>query len=410
MDRFQHHLKNYARLVLKVGINLQEGQILFINAPIMAKEFIREVVRIAFEEGAKDVIVDWYDDEIRRMKYDLAPMDAFKEFPMWKAKGYEEMAANGAGFLSIIAPTPELFKGVDPEKLSLSQQTSGRAMKPFSHYVQSGKIQWSGAAIPSKEWAELVFPDLDEEAGIEALWEMIFYITRVATEDPIKSWEIHNEALKNRVQLLNEREFTSLHYTAEGTDLTIELPENHVWMGGSGSTLSGVSFTPNIPTEEVFCAPKKTGVNGRVKSTKPLNFGGQLIKGMSFVFENGRIVEYHADSGYDILKKLVETDEGSQYLGEIALVPHDSPISNTNLLFYNTLYDENASCHLAIGSAYSMNLKDASELSDEQLEDRGLNTSITHVDFMIGSDKLNIDGVSKDGEIIALFRGGNWVI
>jgi aminopeptidase len=410
MENFQHHLKNYARLTIKVGINLEKDQTLVINAPLSAQEFIREVVRTAYEEGAKNVMVDWYDDQLSRIKYDLAPMDAFKEFPMWKANGYEEMAADGASFLSIIAPTPELLKGVDPERISLAQQTGGKAMKAFSAYITAGKVKWSGAAIPSKEWAELVFPDLDVEAGIEALWEKVFYITRVTTEDPIKSWEKHNEALKSRVNFLNENAFKFLHYMGEGTDLTVELPENHVWMGGSGSTPDGVAFTPNIPTEEVFCAPKKTGVNGRVKSTKPLNYGGQLIEGMSFVFENGRIVDFNAESNYEILKSLVETDEGSHYLGEIALVPNDSPISNTNLLFYNTLYDENASCHLAIGRAYSMNLKDSSELSDEELEERGLNTSITHVDFMIGSDKLNIDGVNKNGETVALFRDGNWAI
>lgn len=410
MENFQQHLKNYARLSLKIGINLQKDQTLAINANISAQDFVRELVRVAYEEGAKNVMVEWADDQVSRIKYDLAPMDAFKEFPMWRAKGFEEMAKEGASFLSVIGPNPELLKGVDPEKISLSQQTGGKAMKPFSNYIQSGKVRWSIAAVPTKEWAALVFPELDEKAGIEALWEKIFYITRVTTEDPIKSWEKHNKTLHDRLNYLNEHQLESLHYVGPGTDFTLELPEGHVWMGGSVKTPDGVSFTPNIPTEEVFCAPKKTGVNGHVKSTKPLNFGGQLIEGMSFVFENGRIVDYDAESGYDILKKLVETDEGSHYLGEVALVPHNSPISNTNLLFYNTLFDENASCHLAIGSAYSMNLKDASELSDEQLEERGVNTSITHVDFMIGSDQLNIDGVTKSGETIAIFRDGNWVI
>jgi aminopeptidase len=410
VTQWQEQLKKYALLSLKIGINLQKGQDLVIRATVDAKDFVREVVRAAYTEGAKNVFVDWDDQQITRIKYDLAPMEAFKEFPMWLAKGYEEMAAAGASFLSIISPNPELLKGVDPEKISLAQQTGGKAMKPFSKYTKSGKARWSIVAVPTKEWAAKVFPDLDEEKGVAELWEKIFYITRVDTEDPVESWKKHNEALHRRVDFLNEKQFQSLHYTAPGTDLTIELPDGHLWKGGSMVNPDGITFTPNIPTEEVFCAPKKLGVNGRVKSTKPLNYGGQLIEGMSFVFENGRIVDYSAESGIDILKKLVETDEGSHYLGEIALVPHDSPISNTNLLFYNTLFDENASCHLAIGAAYPMNLKDATDLNDEELEARGVNTSITHVDFMIGSAELNIDGVTKDGETIALFRNGNWVV
>ncbi|MGV3488821.1 MAG: aminopeptidase [Tuberibacillus sp.] len=410
MENFQKQLKKYAQLSLKIGINLQKGQDLVIMASIEARDFVREVVRTAYEEGAKNVLVDWGDDQVSRIKYDLAPMEAFKEYPMWRAKGYEEMAANGASFLSVLAPNPELLKGVDPEKISLAQQTSGKAMKAFSEYTMSGKARWSIAAVPTKEWAAKVFPELNSEEGMEQLWEKIFYITRVTTEDPIGSWKNHNQSLHERVDFLNGKQLQSLHYQAPGTDLTIELPDNHLWMGGSTVNPYGVTFTPNIPTEEVFCAPKKTGVNGTVKSTKPLNYGGQLIEGMTFVFENGKIVDYHAESGHEILKKLVETDEGSHYLGEIALVPHDSPISNTDLLFYNTLFDENASCHLAIGAAYAMNLKDASELDDKGLEARGVNTSITHVDFMIGSAELNIDGLTKDGETVALFRNGNWAI
>jgi len=410
LGNHQEQLKKYSKLALEIGINLQKGQDLAIMATLESRDFVRELVRTAYEEGAKTVFVDWGDDLVTRIKYDLAPMEAFKEYPMWYAKGFEEMAANGTSFLSVIAPNPELLKGVNPEKIALAQQTGGKAMKGFSNYIKSGKARWSIVAVPTEEWAAKVFPELNSEEGVEQLWEKIFYITRVDQADPVESWKKHNQALHDRVEFFNNKQFKSLHYVGPGTDLTIELPDGHLWMGGSTINPDGISFTPNIPTEEVFCAPKKSGVNGTVKSTKPLNYGGQLIEGMTFVFENGKIVDYNAESGYDILKNLIETDEGSHYLGEIALVPHDSPISNTNLLFYNTLFDENASCHLAIGSAYAMNLKDAADLSDEELEARGVNTSITHVDFMIGSAELNIDAVTEDGETIALFRNGNWAI
>jgi aminopeptidase len=410
MTEFQTQLKKYAEVAVKVGINLQKGQNLVIMATISAAPYVREVVKAAYEAGAKDVFVRWDDDQITRIRYDMAPMEAFEEAPLWLARGFEEMAASGHAFLSVLSPNPELLKGVDPKKIATSHKVNGEAMRPFSNYIKAGKVSWSIVAVPNEAWAAKVFPDLDPEAGIAALWDQIFRINRITTPDPIKSWEEHIKTLHDRCDFLNEKRLKKLHYRAPGTDLTIELADRHIWLGGAKKNTSGVPYTPNLPTEEVFCAPKKTGVNGTVKSTKPLNYGGQLIEGMSFVFENGKIVDFKADKGYDILKNLVDMDEGARYLGEVALVPHRSPISDTGLLFYNTLFDENASCHLAIGSAYAMNIEGGTELDDKGLEEAGLNTSITHVDFMIGSDQLDIDGETENGETIAIFRNGNWAI
>ncbi|MFC4619237.1 aminopeptidase [Camelliibacillus cellulosilyticus] len=410
MEAFQTALQNYAELAVKIGVNVQKGQTLVVNAPVSALDFVRQVVKKAYEAGAKTVYVEWNDQVISRMAYDYAPMEAFEEFPTWKADGMEKLASQGAAFLSIAAPNPELLKGVDPKKIALAQKTAGQAMKAYAKYTKAGKVSWSIVAVPTPEWASKVFPDLDEAEAIDALWKQIFHVTRVADGKAVENWQTHTNNIAQKLAFLNDKQLKSLHYQSSGTDLTLALPENHVWMGGSVANTDGVNFVPNIPTEEVFCAPKKTGVNGTVRSTKPLNYGGQLIENIAITFKEGRIVDFHADTGYEVLKNLIETDEGSHYLGEIALVPHQSPISDTGLIFFNTLFDENASCHLAIGSAYAMNLIDGGKMSDEELEAHGLNTSITHVDFMIGSPDLNIEGITASGESITIFKNGNWAI
>ncbi|MFV9510338.1 aminopeptidase [Tepidibacillus sp. LV47] len=408
MNTFEQNLEKYAELAVKVGINVQPGQTLVINAPLTAVEFVRIVARKAYEAGAKNVHVEWNDEKLARIKYDLAPDEAFKEFPMWKAKGFEEMAENGAGFMSIISPDPDLLKGVDPKRIATFNKTAGLALQKYREYVLSDHVSWTVIGVPSKEWAAKVFPKLPEEEQIAKLWEAIFKVSRVDVEDPIQAWKEHNENLLKKVNYLNEKKYKKLHYKAKGTDLTIELPEEHVWLGGASKNQKGIIFNANIPTEEVFTMPFKHGVNGVVRSTKPLNYSGNLIENFSLTFKDGRIVDFTAEKGYDILKTLIETDEGSHYLGEVALVPYDSPISQTNILFYNTLYDENASCHLAIGSAYNSCLENGANLSKEELEKKGANQSITHVDFMIGSRDLDIDGETKDGKLEPIFRQGNW--
>jgi aminopeptidase len=408
MEKFQQHLEKYADLAVRVGVNVQKGQTLVINAPLAAAEFVRKAVKKAYEAGAKNVHVEWNDDEITRTKYELAPDEAFNEFPVWKAKGYEEMAESGAAFLSITASNPDLLKGIDPNRISAANKASGSAMATFRQYIQADKVSWSVIAVPSKEWAKKVFPQAEEEEAVQLLWEAIFQATRINLEDPVQAWKEHDQNLHTKADYLNRKHYKKLHYKAPGTDLTVELPEKHIWIGAGSVSENGQAFMANMPTEEVFTLPLKEGVNGTVTSTKPLSYGGNLIENFTLTFENGRIVDIQAEAGYETLKRLVETDEGSRYLGEIALVPHDSPISQSNTIFYNTLFDENASNHLAIGSAYAFSLEGGKQMSKEELEQHGANTSITHVDFMIGSAQMDIDGELADGTKEPIFRDGHW--
>ena len=405
---FEQYLDQYAELTIKVGINIQPGQTLVVNAPLIAVDFVRSVAKKAYLAGAKNVHIDWNDDQVSRLKFDLAPNEAFEEYPMWRAKGYEEMAEQGAAFLSIVASNPDLLKGVDPDKIATANRTSGLAMQTFRNYIQADRISWCVIAVPSPEWAAKVFPSLPTEEQVASLWKAIFKATRANLEDPVQAWKEHNAQLDQKMKHLNQRHYKTLHYEAPGTNLSIDLSDLHVWVSGGSVNQQGVPFVANIPTEEVFTTPLKEGVNGTVQSTKPLNYGGNVIENFSLTFEKGRIVSFTAESGYETLQRLIETDEGSHYLGEVALVPHHSPISNMDVVFYNTLFDENASNHLAIGNAYAFCLEGGKSMSKEELEKNGANASITHVDFMIGSDQMNIDGETADGTREPIFRNGNW--
>ncbi|MEW9668649.1 aminopeptidase [Ammoniphilus sp. 3BR4] len=408
MNHFETLLDRYAQLAVKVGVNIQPGQTLVITAPLASVDFVRKITRKAYESGAKNVHTEWTDDELTRIKYDLAPQEAFQEYPQWRAKGFEEMAANNAAFLSIVASNPDLLKGVDPERITAANKATGEAMAKFRSYAMSDKVSWTVIAVPSPAWAAKVFPDLPEQEQMEALWQAIFETTRVTQEDPVKAWQDHNDLLNQKAEYLNNRRYRFLHYEAPGTKLSLELPAGHIWVGAGSLNEKGTPFMANMPTEEVFTTPLKQGVNGTVRSTKPLSYSGNLIENFSLTFEKGRIVDFSAEKGYEVLKRLVETDEGSHYLGEVALVPHESPISRTNLIFYNTLFDENASNHLAIGNSYAFCLEGGKNMSKEELEAQGLNSSITHVDFMVGSDQMNIDGETADGTREPIFRNGNW--
>lgn len=408
MDKFSETLKKYAELAVKTGVNIQKGQTLVINSPIECAEFTRLAAECAYEAGAKDVHVEWGDEELALIKYMKAPEEAFKEFPKWKADGYEELAKNGAAFLSISASNPELLKDVDPKRIAEANKTRSIALKNYREYIMSSKVAWSVVSIPTKAWAKKVFSNLSEEEAVEKLWESIFKIVRVDKNDPVAAWDDHLKNMNEKVEFLNNKRFKKLHFISKDTDLTIELPEKHLWAGGGEYNSKGTYFVANMPTEEVFTLPLKTGVNGKVKSTKPLNYGGNLIDNFTLTFKDGRIVDFSAEQGYETLKKLIETDEGSHYLGEVALVPYDSPISNSNIIFYNTLFDENASCHLAFGMAYPTCIEGGSEMSEEDLEKAGANISLNHEDFMIGSDDLNIVGETQNGEKMQIFKNGNW--
>lgn len=408
MSEFQQRLEKYAELAVKVGVNIQKGQTLVVNVNLDAAEFVRLIVKKAYEAGANNVVVNWNDDVVSRLKYDLAPSKAFQEYPEWRAKETIAYAESGAAFMSIISSSPALLKGVDSERIANYQKAAGTALKQYRKYIQSDKVSWTVIAAPSQGWADMVFPDEPKEARIEKLWDAIFTTTRIDSEDPVAAWKKHDETLREKANYLNEKKYQKLHYKAPGTDLTIELPKKHIWCGAGSINEKGFSFMANMPTEEVFTVPNKTGVNGTVSSTKPLSYGGNIIDEFTITFENGRIVDVKAKEGEAILKQLVDTDEGSHYLGEVALVPYNSPISQANILFFNTLFDENASNHLAIGSAYAFCLEGGKSMSVEELQTNGLNESITHVDFMIGSDQMDIDGVTRDGKTEPVFRNGDW--
>lgn len=409
MNTFNDTLQKYAELSVKIGVNIQPGQTLVINSPIECADFTRLVAKKAYEAGAKDVHVEWSDEELTLIKFMDAPEEAFKEFPKWRADGYEDMAKNGAAFLSISSSNPELLKNVDPKRISEANKSRSIAMKKHREYIMSSAVSWTVVSVPTKGWAKKVFPDFNEEEAVEALWKNIFKIVRVDKEDPVDAWNKHLNNIKEKVDFLNAKKFKKLYYSSSnGTNLTIELPEAHLWAGGGELNSKKIYFVANMPTEEVFTLPLKTGVNGIVKSTKPLNYAGNLIDNFTLTFKAGKVVDFSAEKGYETLKKLLETDEGASYLGEVALVPYDSPISNSNIIFYNTLFDENASCHLAFGMAYPTCLEKGSEMNSEELKKAGANSSLTHVDFMIGSKDLQIIGETKQGEKIQIFKNGNW--
>jgi aminopeptidase len=408
MSNFQTNLEKYADLAVKVGVNVQQGQTLIVNATLDAAPFIRLVAKKAYEAGAKNVIVNWNDDAVNRTKYELAPDEAFTEYPEWRAKELTQLAENGAAVMSVVSSSPDLLKGVKSERIANFQKAAGKALSTYRQYMMSDKISWTVVSAPSEGWAKMVFPDESPEAAVDKLWDAIFKAVRVDTENPVEAWEQHNANLHEKVDYLNGKRYRKLHYKAPGTDLTIELPEKHLWVGAGSVNEQGNDFMANMPTEEVFTVPLKTGVNGYVSSTKPLSYGGNIIDNFKITFENGKITEVQAEEGEEILKQLVATDEGSHYLGEVALVPHQSPISQSNVLFFNTLFDENASNHLAIGSAYAFCLEGGKKMSKEELAEHGLNESLTHVDFMIGSSQMDIDGIKEDGSSEPVFRNGDW--
>ena len=402
-------LEKYALLLVKTGINIQNNQTLVINCPIECAAFARMVSKIAYAEGAREVVMNWRDEISSKIKFMLAPEEIFEEYPDWQRDFYLSNVRRGAAFLSISASDPELMKDVNPDRMSKSHKAASAAIKEYRERLMSNRNVWCVASIPTVSWAKKVFPELSEDEAVEKLWNSIFKTVRVDMEDPVASWETHKNCLKKSMDFLNSNKFKYLQYTNSlGTDLRIELPEGHLWLGGSDYTPEGVEFIANMPTEEVFTLPKKTGVNGTVVSSKPLNYNGNLIEEFSLTFNQGRIVDFKAEKGYETLKSIIETDEGSYYLGEVALVPHDSPISNSNILFYNTLFDENASCHLAIGKAYPVCIKNGENLSDEELVKLEVNDSFVHEDFMIGTADLQIIGITAEGKEIPVFKNGNF--
>ena len=405
----EESLREYARLLVQIGLNIQRGQRLVISAPVECAAFARLCAREAYDAGCREVVMNWHDDALTRMKYLQADEAVFDEVPLWRRHFFNDHALEGAAYLAISATDPENLKGVDPQRLVRSQQASGKALKDFDRLQMCGGFPWCIASIPIPSWARTVFPDLPEAEAMEKLWNAIFQSVRITGDGrAVERWQEHLATLHRRLERLNALRFQSLHYTNSlGTDLTIELPEGHIWQAGDDVTLSGQSYIANIPTEEIFTAPLKTGVNGVVYSALPLVNDGTIIDKFHFVVKDGRIVEAHAEKGEEALRAAISVDEGASYFGEVALVPYDSPISNQKILFYNTLFDENAACHIAFGEAYPC-LEGGQRMTKEELKARGLNDSITHVDFMVGTPDLSIVGTTHDGREIPVFVNGNF--
>ncbi len=402
-------LKKYAMLAVNTGVNIKKDNILVITSPIETAEFARLIAKEAYNFGAKEVIVHYSDQQLTKIKLENSSLETISDYPSWMAEGYNYYARQGACFISIAASDPDGLKGVSVEKIGESQKARTTALKEYYDNSMSNKCRWCVLSVPTLSWAKKVFPNLSDEKALESLWDVIFKTVRVDTKDPIKAWENHNAYLEEKIKFMNENNFKSVHLkSSNGTDLNIELPEGHIWAGGSEEDVKGIPFNANMPTEEIFTLPKKTGVNGIVYSSKPLSYGGNLIDNFSITFKDGRAIDFTAETVYYILKQMLESDEGAKYLGEVAFVPYNSPISNSKLIFFNTLFDENAACHLAFGRAYESCVKNADKYSEEELEKMGVNNSVIHVDFMIGTSDLEITGINKNGETIKIFSNGNW--
>ncbi|MEZ2348795.1 aminopeptidase [Terriglobus sp. RCC_193] len=406
---FDEKLDRLALVAVRVGLNLREGQEVVVTASLDHIPFIRKVVAEAYKAGAYAVTVLYQDDVATLARYQNAPDAAFDFTPKWLADGIAEAYRSGAARLGITGANPALLKGQDPDKINRANVAASKASKPAMELVTRHTINWSILAGATPAWARLVFPDLPENEAVARLWDAIFSASRITGDDPVQDWKDHGENIMKRVALLNEKRYHALHFRGPGTDLVVGLADDHLWAGGGGVCGNGIFCNANIPTEECFTTPHKDRVNGTVTASKPLSHQGTLIENISVRFENGKIVEAHATAGEEALKKLIAVDEGASHLGEVALVPHSSPIAQSGLLFWNTLFDENAASHIALGQAYATCIIDGENLNETTLNSKGANSSLIHVDWMIGSGEMNVDGVRADGTEEPLMRSGEWV-
>ena len=413
MDDRQLHV--YAELVVRVALNLQPGQRLLIigqlangGAPLDAAPLARQVAAAAYRAGAPLVETIYGDEMQQSMRFTHAPRDSFGTFSAWLPRALADHVAAGHAVLSISANDPDLLHGQPADLVSAVLQATAREMRPFREQVSRNETNWAIVAAASPAWAEKIFPGAPAGEAISRLWDAIARMCRLDASDPIAAWETHLGNLAARSEYLNTKRYAALKYTGPGTDLMLGLPDGHVWVSGRSASRKGIPFTANLPTEEVFTIAHKDRVDGTVRASKPLSYGSTLIEGFSVTFERGRIVKMTADKNADTLQRLLDTDEGARHLGEVALVPHNSPISQSGLLFYNTLFDENAASHVALGNAYKFTLKGGNEMTDAQFESAGGNRSGVHVDFMIGSGELDVDGVLADGTAEPLMRKGEW--
>lgn len=401
-------LDKLAEVAIKVGLQLQKGQDLVLTAPLVAVPLVRLITTHAYKAGASTVTTFYSDEETTLARYRHGHDESFDRAPNWLYDGMAKAYENGAARLAISGDNPMLLASEDPAKVGRANKATSIAYKPALEHISNFDINWNICSYPNPSWAKLVFPDMPIEEAVRKLADAIFAASRVDREDPVAAWAEHNAELKKRSTWLNGERFAALHFTGPGTDLTVGLADGHEWHGGASTAKNGVTCNPNIPTEEVFTTPHALKVEGHVSSTKPLSHQGTLIDNIQVRFEGGRIVEAKASKGEAVLNKVLDTDEGARRLGEVALVPHSSPISASGILFYNTLFDENASCHIALGQCYSKCFLNGASLSQEQIKAQGGNSSLIHIDWMIGSGQVDIDGIRADGSKVPVMRQGEW--
>lgn len=411
MKNFNHLLDKYARLLIEKGVNVQKDDHLMIYIETQNAPLARLLAKHAYENGAKQVFFTWRDDFVQRLEYEHVDTDTLAHIEDYDIARQKDLITNKRmSRLSIVSGDPDLLNGISTEKIDTVQSARSKALDFVRQATMKDDVKWTVAAAADYGWAKHVFPELadDKEAATMALWEQIFKTCRVFDKDPVESWNKHRDLLEEKAHFLNEKQFKKLHYQAPGTDLTIGLPENHLWVSAESFNPEGSPFIANMPTEEIFTAPDTRVIDGHVTSTKPLAYAGTTIENIYVEFKNGQITEIKADKGDQIIKDLVSNNEGARGLGEVALVPHSSPISQSQLTFFNTLFDENASNHLAIGAAYPTTIEGGAKMSEEELKAVGLNRSQVHEDFMIGSAEMSIDGITESGERYPIFREGEW--
>lgn len=401
-------LDKLAEVAIKVGLNLQPGQDLFLTAPVGALPLVRRIAEQAYKAGAGLVTPILSDEEVTLARYNYGPDASFDRAASWLYEGVAKAFSANTARLAVVGDNPMLLSEQDPAKVSRANKANSMAYQPALEKIAGFDINWNIVSFPGSSWARQVFPDVTEPVAVSKLADAIFAASRVDVPDPVNAWKTHNANLCKRYTWLNEQRFQSLHFKGPGTDLIVGLADSHEWQGGASMAKNGIVCNPNIPTEEVFTTPHARRVSGHVSSTKPLSYQGTLIDNIHVRFEGGRIVEAKASRGADVLNKVLDTDEGARRLGEVALVPHSSPISKSGLLFFNTLFDENAACHIALGQCYSKCFLDGDKLTPEQIAERGGNKSFIHIDWMIGSGSIDIDGVHADGRRVAVFRKGEW--
>ena len=414
--KFEENLEKYAEVILKVGLNLQPNQRLLIGGagmsndgvPFEAAPLIRIITKKAYQMGARLVDIIWADEQIRLIRFQNSPKKLLREYPKWKIDAIMDISKAGDAFLQILSPNPDLLKDVDTSSILKFQLFLIKHLQPVANLNRQNLSNWSAFSVPNKAWADKLFPDIPSDKRVQKLWDVIFEICRITEDDSVSAWQTHNEKLHKLCSHLNQKQYKELKLTSPETNLTIGLPKDHIWRGGTLKSQKGIIYTPNLPTEEIFTLPHKDKVDGFVKITKKLIIEGQVIEDAILQFSEGRVIKATAKIGEDTLNIIIKVDEGARRLGEIALVPHSSPVSKIEMLFYNLLIDENASNHIALGTGLRGSLKNGNKMTEEEFISAGGNHSNIHLDMMIGSEKMNVDGITQDNMVEPIMRNGEW--